>query len=401
MKVCFGKVKKHLQFSTYEHLINTVEAEWKSLKQFAYEILLKGKNTKVLQPFSDVRKLKRDSTLVIRKLSKGFSKFHDEEEVLSYIGAMMSSSNYFSSHVGDPDFPTICSDVIANENLSSAVETIWNELQLRREVIELQHATEYSMREFISPILISCVKLMIDHLKEKQFTEKLVLSCEKKILGNVYFGPVDYSVVFDCLDIVLTEAKRGSSELKNGILQNILQQRSAKEFLAKVVIDPSLTGSERKRVYEETFLSLVPIPSYGIVSDGSNWIFTKTIYDTTSKKTIIIQSSSYNILPELTKDNIKTLISRILGIIHVQLAVIEENAVYKKFKHAKIEPRERTLGREVTVATEVIQELKNTFHPQRKEEYDDCLEDENTREDDEEDGDDDDEDGYDEDEDQN
>jgi hypothetical protein len=110
------------------------------------------------------------------------------------------------------------------------------------------------------------------------------------------------------LDIVLTEAK--SSELKAGILQNILQQRSAKEFLAKLK-------------YSEDLIALTPLSSYGIVSDGSNWIFTKLIYDHITRKVFLIKSSSCNILPQLTVENVKKLISRILGMINVQLQTIQ------------------------------------------------------------------------------
>ncbi len=122
-------------------LVDRVEAEWKSLKMFKYEILLKPKKGQPTQQFSDINQLKKDCKLVIRKLSKGFSKYQDELKVLGYIGAMMMSSDYISSIIGDPDFPVISSDVISDDTLRHIAESVVKELELRKEVIEIQQAT--------------------------------------------------------------------------------------------------------------------------------------------------------------------------------------------------------------------------------------------------------------------
>lgn len=92
-------------FSSYEALIDLIEIKWKSLKQFKYQIFLKSKKCSTTQLFSDLNQLNKDSKLMIRQLSKVFSQYQDEEEVLTYINAMILSSDYFSSRVGDPDFP--------------------------------------------------------------------------------------------------------------------------------------------------------------------------------------------------------------------------------------------------------------------------------------------------------
>lgn len=92
------------------------------------------------------------------------------------------------------------------------------------------------------------------------------------------------------------------------------------------------------------------IASYGI--------FIKTIL---TQLTNIIQSSSYNVLPYLAEENIKNLMSRILGIINIQLREIRKNKIYQEFKRARIGSRDRTLSREVTVAVESLGELKITF----------------------------------------
>jgi hypothetical protein len=369
LKVYYGKKNKIFLFSTKENLVEMVESEWESLKQFNYNILLNpDENVVVENPFfNDIEELvvllreKKPVKLVIRTFEKEFSHFKGETEVLHYINAVMNSSTFFSSTTNDADFPVISSDVVSDAVLTAAAEYVKKELEIRLSVIDVNHLSliEYSMKEFISPILISSVKLMIDRLKQENCKEKVSLSCEKKIIGNCYFGSVDYSMVFDCFDIVVTEAKRGYTEWMEDILRNIVQQRSAKEFLSKAIMDPSLTGENRKRKYEENFSVMVPLPSYGIVSNGMDWIFIKTIYNCSSKKTVVVHSASYNILPKISLEDIKQLISRIVGILELQLKETKSNNTYQKFKRNKAINTAGTLNREVTLAKETLCEMES------------------------------------------
>ncbi len=90
----------------------------------------------------------------------------------------------------------------------------------------------------------------------------------------------------------------------------------------------------------------------------------------------------FKIASHLAEENIKNLIGRILGIINVQLQESQHNRIYQEFKRARIGSRETTLSREVTVAVEALQELKDTFGQDETEgdnfvaeedEYDDDL----------------------------
>jgi hypothetical protein len=55
--------------------------------------------------------------------------------------------------------------VISDEKLHDVAQSVFEELELRRDMIDIEYATEYSMREFISPILISAVKRERNHPK--------------------------------------------------------------------------------------------------------------------------------------------------------------------------------------------------------------------------------------------
>jgi hypothetical protein len=78
------------------------------------------------------------------------------------------------------------------------------------------------MREFISAILVSALRLVLIFLKNTRNSGRLSLICEKIVVGLHAHGPVDYVVVFDYLDIILTEAKK--LEISQGVIQNLLQQ---------------------------------------------------------------------------------------------------------------------------------------------------------------------------------
>lgn len=207
--------------------MKSVENEWSIFKVSEYKLVFEpAKNTKKSAQHVAVNNFKivdsNNKTLVILKLSKGFSMFTDEDEVLDYINCLFHHYSQISSLVDDPDFANIPTNITSNDELAAMAVSVRKELDLRKQVIEIHGATEYSMCEFISPLLIGSVNLMVDYLKAQQTSnEKLSLSCEKQIVGNVYQGPVDYVVVFDCLDIVLTEAKK-DMDLKKGVLQNLL-----------------------------------------------------------------------------------------------------------------------------------------------------------------------------------
>jgi hypothetical protein len=77
------------------------------------------------------------------------------------------------------------------------------------------------MQDFISAIIIGTVKLI-------KYQESFQLVCELPVDGCLCFGPVDYSINYDKLSIILTEAKKGDMNI--GLIQNLAKHRAALEF---------------------------------------------------------------------------------------------------------------------------------------------------------------------------
>lgn len=121
-----------------------------------------------------------------------------------------------------------------------------------------------TIREFISPVLVGALKVV-------SFGDaKLSMVCEKRIIGKRAHGPVDYSFLFDCLDLVLTEAKREDVEL--GMVHNLLQLRACQEFLANTLIAQDLIQDQQKRAFAEAFADVARTPTCGITSTGGKWV---------------------------------------------------------------------------------------------------------------------------------
>lgn len=96
--------------------------------------------------------------------------------------------------------------------IEDQVNLIQQELLRRSGKISLSsHVTEYTKREFISPVLVGCLHLLKD----------VTMVCEKKIIGTFGNGPVDYVLMYKSLHILLTEAKKG--DIEGGVMQNLVQ----------------------------------------------------------------------------------------------------------------------------------------------------------------------------------
>jgi hypothetical protein len=120
---------------------------------------------------------------------------------------------------------------------------------------------------------------------------------------------VDYSVMFDCLDIVLTEAKKENVE--DGILQNVMQQRAAQEYVSNILVGDKY-GLERKRKFEEVFQDIASVPSYGIISTGATWVLTKVTYFETTKQSELSISDPIEVSLDSNEDNLKSLLTKLI-----------------------------------------------------------------------------------------
>lgn len=263
---------------------------------------------------------------VILKLnSKGFSKFKSSpEEALSSIGALYNNLDYIprdNSLFPQVDWSENLSEVDFNAILSRVAEDI----MYRNEVIDRRLASEYTMREFIGPILVGALRLVLIFLKSTENSGKVSLICEKIIVGLHAHGPVDYVVVFDYLDIIITEAKK--SDISQGVIQNLLQQRASQEFLTNVLVDFGEKGESRTRSFQQAFDEIASIATCGCVTTGSTWIFTKIRYNG-NKRSVVEISEEYTIDLGSTKEDLQQTIKPILSIF-VRMTMDQIGAVAK------------------------------------------------------------------------
>lgn len=184
------------------------------------------------------------------------------------------------------------------------------------------------MREFISPVLIGALKAIIMHDSPRFGSGKLSMVCEKRIIGKRAHGPVDYSLLFDCLDLVLTEAKRGDLDL--GVTQNLLQQRACHEFLANTLIDYGAIQDARKRKFDEAFADVALTPTCGITSTGGKWVLSRTEYTrgnaTGQLLTTVFISDTIEIdLSNVNREELTKLLSRIAQLVLTQADQISAN----------------------------------------------------------------------------
>ena len=82
-------------------------------------------------------------------------------------------------------------------------------------------ASDQTKREFISAVLLPCVQL---------FKPSMQIRIERKLYGTLGRGPVDYVIMCDGLEIIVTQAKKGELEL--AIYQNVGQLEAVQKVRA-------------------------------------------------------------------------------------------------------------------------------------------------------------------------
>ena len=119
------------------------------------------------------------------------------------------------------------------EILEKEVDHLYHELQRRATIFTLCSTSEYTMREFISPFLVSSALI----------AENIQLLCEKNILGSRANGKLDYLAYYKRFVICVTEAQE--IELERGMGQTIAQMKACREaFEAQLSFEK--TRSKRK-----------------------------------------------------------------------------------------------------------------------------------------------------------
>jgi hypothetical protein len=318
------------RFNTFEELCEKVQGRWKILKYSDFDIMDKEDETAVDTDGTLRHNLKKELKLYIKRKSAGFSKFKSkDEDALSAIGSLFVQWSYIP--VNDEIFVTIPENIVASADLKLETKEVVRDIMRRVETIDRRIATEYTMREFISPVLIGVIKLMLKYLKDHQMSTSLLLVSEKLVIGRLAHGPVDYVLIYDFLDIILTEAKK--QDIKDGIIQNLLQQRASLDFLSNVLLDFNLTGRKRKEKFDEIFRDVSSVPTCAIVSTGEKWVFT-VCERQPDGKTYVRQSNEISIKldgseEELTS-SLEVLLSKIANLIHRQIEKLTNNEALNK-----------------------------------------------------------------------
>lgn len=280
--------------------------------------------------------------IILKLNSKGFSKFkYSQEEALSSIGSLYNKLEFIprdNSCFPQVDWSQNLSQNLSEDDFNAVLSRVTEDIVYRNEVIDRDLASEYTMREFIGPILIGALRLVLIFLKKSGNSGRLSLICEKIIVGLHAHGPVDYVVVFDYLDIILTEAKK--LEILPGVIQNLLQQRASQEFLTNVLLDFKETGESRKRCFQLAFDDIASTATCGCATTGSEWIFTKIRYNNVSKQSVVEISEKYIIDLGSAKEELQHAIKPILSIF-VRMTMDQIDAVTSNSKLAA--RRQRTL----------------------------------------------------------
>ena len=159
--------------------------------------------------FSDISQLREGKLVYLKLVRKGFSKMSDDPKWKEIVKV-------------PSDFPELSVDEVT---LTKEELFVFNDLQRRIVYFDQAETSEYTMREFISPILLGALAIY-DALNPKK-DDLLQLVCEKKVSGEIGTGPVDYVVTYRKMNIVLTEAKR--EKILSGIQQNIRQQEASRQ----------------------------------------------------------------------------------------------------------------------------------------------------------------------------
>lgn len=352
--VHYKKFKQPLVFFNLKDLYQKVEnvERWMLLLKYAdYTLMCEDSVSKALFKVDDdlagVPEI--DAKIVVVLKVKGFSTVAGRvAEALESIGCLYKEVAQIPKDTDGSTFPT-CPD-LSRDRLAASVDKVMHSLNDRLKVINISLATEYSMREFVSPILIELVILAAELWKSMPGNEKdsskLSLACERIIVGKSAHGPVDYSILLDWIDFVLTEVKL--KDMSAGIVQNLVQQAACKQFLANTVIPLSGDRETKKKKYEDAFDSVTSIASYGVATTGDRWVLSRCdrILSDGSFKTVVKLSEEFSIginsERSINREKVSRLLSCLVQVLIVLMRDMRDKPNLKKFKNTMTEEHEST-----------------------------------------------------------
>jgi hypothetical protein len=314
-------------------LQDKIESTWPHFKIMNYSLFYchQDKNLSGVSSTQKLRELVGSSSVrthlfKVKKECLGFSEYCDKKratDVLDKLGASLTDSTRILEldNMFVLEKPEELNELIDRESRNIQTEL------LRRRVISLSTGvSEYTKREFISPVLIGSLHIV----------DGITMMCEKRVIGTFGNGPVDYTLIYKNLNIVLTEAKK--EDLEGGLMQNLVQQKAYRESLAYALFSGSckdavaLPRQERKRKVDEISKTVAQLPSFGIVTNGHSWIFSKIVCEPNQNRCRIYQSSLHTLLLHIDDfenlvqlQQINKIVTRIVAICLKQKEVIDTN----------------------------------------------------------------------------
>jgi hypothetical protein len=257
-------------FSNYETMLEVIHQKWPDLKH-KHLMVVKHKDwifevvdDESLQKLFNYLKSTSNVELFIDTKCIRFSDYLSKSDLVKELLNCRSfhrSKFYFDE--------TISADKYQAETI-----VVREELLRRFKLLDLGQASEYcthTMRELIPPILYGALSLV--DIQNDNPLERVQLICEKQIIGNSGYGPVDYIMSYKSVYIVIGEAKE--NDLDGGLNQNVMQQWNFLESLADKILPNTLSGKKRKVEFDTELRNLKQLGTFGITSTGSSWIFSR------------------------------------------------------------------------------------------------------------------------------
>ena len=175
------------------------------------------------------------------------------------------------------------------------------ELSRRMTVCDIFQVGEFTMREFISPMLINTL----------MSTPTVKLECSKAIIGSLGHGVIDFLMTYCDFPICVTEAKREG--IDKAVYHSIAQMVASREAYCT-----------RNKC---TISEILDVPSCGIISTGENFVFLRYICQ--AGEWIMIRSKPFKVTLDehrpISRDQVGIILSKILGVLEFQIAAIDSS----------------------------------------------------------------------------
>jgi len=187
-------------------------------------------------------------------LAVGFASLADDDSAVMTYAEIDLLTELKPGRFGDFEDFEITSELVA-QSIESEVEHVFDELQRRFLTFKLSLASEYTMREFITPLLVSAA-LVVGNIQ---------LFCERQIKGSRANGPIDYVALYRAYIVCVTEAKK--TDLIKGVRQNVAEIKACREAFRQHQASIQFKNKKRFREVDESAYRN-ELSSTGIVTTG-------------------------------------------------------------------------------------------------------------------------------------